>query len=68
MVSSRLEGHLCAQVCAVDSMNIYILNMNMVIKKKKKEKDLIWLAEFQREGVMLSQDSVITRNWNAIYL
>lgn len=38
MVSSRLEGHLCAQVCAVNSMNIYILNMNMVIKKKKKKK------------------------------
>lgn len=25
------RGHLCAQVCAADSMNIYVLDMNMVI-------------------------------------
>lgn len=31
IVWSRLEGHLCAQVCAADGMNIYTLGMNMVI-------------------------------------
>lgn len=56
MIPSRLEGHLCAQVCTAEFMNIYIPDMNMVIKKQT----LIWLAEFQRKYAVLSQDSPMT--------